>query len=55
MNTNFKIIGLIRLEIKPKPIAPEADAIIIRPPELSLLSVYSSGYFAVAAVNKCSV
>ena len=34
MNTNFKVIGLIRLGIKPKSTAPEADALTIRPSEL---------------------
>ena len=27
MNTNFKVIGLTRLEIKPESIAPEADVL----------------------------
>ena len=27
MNTNFKVIGLTRLEIKPESTAPEADAL----------------------------
>ena len=34
VNTKFKIIGLTRLEIKPKSTAPEADAVTTRPPEL---------------------
>ena len=34
MNTNFKVIGLIRLGIKPKSTAPEADALTTRPSEL---------------------
>ena len=33
MNTNFKVIGLTPLEIKPKFTAPEADAIITQPSE----------------------
>ena len=33
MNTNFKIIDLTRLEIKPKSTAPEADALTTRPSE----------------------
>ena len=33
MNTNFKVIGLTRLEIKPEPTAPEADALTTRPSE----------------------
>ena len=34
MNTNFKVIGLTRLGIKPKSAAPETDAITTRPSEL---------------------
>ena len=34
MNTNFKVIGLIRLGIKPKCTAAEADALVNRPSEL---------------------
>ena len=35
MNTNFKVIGLTRLGIKPKSTAPtEADALTTRPSEL---------------------
>ena len=34
MNTNFKVIGLTRLEIKSKSTAPEADALTTRPSEL---------------------
>ena len=34
MNTNFKVIGLTRLEIKPESTAPEADALTTRPSEL---------------------
>ena len=34
MNTNFKVIGLTRLGIKPKSTTPEADALTIRPSEL---------------------
>ena len=34
MNTNFKIIGLTRLGIKPESTAPEADALTTRPSEL---------------------
>ena len=30
MNTNFKVIGLTRLGIKPKSTAPEADALTTR-------------------------
>ena len=33
VNTNFTVIGLIRLGIKPKPTAPEADALTTRPSE----------------------
>ena len=34
MNTNFKVIGLTRLGIKPKSTAPEADALTTSPSEL---------------------
>ena len=33
-DTNFKVIGLTRLEIKPDSTATEADALITRPSEL---------------------
>ena len=33
MNTNFKVIGLARLRIKPKSTAPEADALTTQPSE----------------------
>ena len=39
MNTNFKVIGLTRLRIKPESAATEADAFITRPPELLLIRV----------------
>ena len=34
MNTNFKVIGLTRLEIKPKSTAPKVDALTTQPSEL---------------------
>ena len=34
MNTNFKVIGLTRLGIKPESTAPEADALTTWPSEL---------------------
>ena len=34
MNTNFQVIGLTRLGIKPNYTAPEADALTTRPSEL---------------------
>ena len=34
MNTNFKVIGLTLLVIKPESTAPEADTFTTRPPEL---------------------
>ena len=34
VNTNFKVIGLARLEIKHKSTAPEADALTTRPSKL---------------------
>ena len=42
MNTKFKVIGLIRLEIKPKSTAPKADARTTRPPELFMPAVPTS-------------
>ena len=41
MNTNFKVIGLTRLGIKPKSKASEADALTTRPFELSI--TFTSG------------
>ena len=38
MNTNFQVIGLTRLEIKPASTAPEADALTTGPFEL--LNIY---------------
>ena len=50
VNTNFTVIGLTRLGIKPKSTAPEADALTIRISELvmtesknSLLLLLKSG------------
>ena len=49
VNTNFKIIGLTRLGIKPKSTAPEADALTTRPSEqllvftASLVLVFTNG------------
>ena len=37
MNTNFKVIGLTRLRIKPKSTASEADALTTRTSELFIL------------------
>ena len=34
MNTNFKVVGLTRFEIKPKSIASEKDALVTWPSEL---------------------
>ena len=34
VNTNFKVIGLTRLRIKPKSTVPEADALTARPSKL---------------------
>ena len=42
MNTKFKVIGLTRLEIKPKSTATKADARTTRPPELFMLAVPTS-------------
>ena len=41
MHTNFKIISLTRLEIKPESSAPEADALTIRPESVSELNSMS--------------
>ena len=38
MNTNFKVIGLTRLGIKPKSTDPEADALTTPPSELYVLN-----------------
>ena len=40
MNTNFKVIGLIRLEIKPESTVQEADALTTRPFELYNFYIY---------------
>ena len=47
MNTNFKVIGLTPLGIKPKSTASEADALTTRPSELleMLLSTTVLAYF----------
>ena len=37
VNTNFKVIGLTRLRIKPKSTALEADALTTQPSELSIV------------------
>ena len=42
MNTKFKVIGLTRLEIKPKSTATKADARTTRPPELFMPAVLTS-------------
>ena len=42
MNTKFKVIGLTRLQIKPKSTATKADARTTRPPELFMLAVPTS-------------
>ena len=42
MNTKFKVIGLTRLEIKPKSTATKADARTTRPPELFMPAVPTS-------------
>ena len=34
MNTNFKVIGLTRLGMKPESTGPKADALTTRPSEL---------------------
>ena len=34
MKTNFKVIGLTRLEIKPETTAPQMDALATRPSEV---------------------
>ena len=42
MNTKFKVIGLTRLEIKPKSTVPKADARTTRTPELFMPAVPTS-------------
>ena len=43
VNTNFKVIGLTRLGIKPESTGPEADAFTTRPSEL-----LCTGYYHIA-------
>ena len=47
MNTNFKVIGLTRLRIKPKSTAHKADPFTTRPSEL----VYHSSHIQTDAVT----
>ena len=51
MNTNFKVIGLTRLGIKPMSTAAEADAVTTRPSELFKLP---SGGEAFIQVSECA-
>ena len=39
MNTNYKVVGLTRLAIKPESTAQEADALTTRPSELLMFFV----------------
>ena len=51
MNTNFKVIGLTRLGIKPESTAPEAEALITRPSKLlnkRKLRLFVTIFYAVA-------
>ena len=45
VNTNFKVIGLTRLGIKPKSTASEADAFTTRPSELNVGFLYVRCHF----------
>ena len=40
MNSNFKVIGLTRLGIKPESTAPESDVLTTRPSELFLYFIF---------------
>ena len=41
MNTNSKVIGLPRLEIKSESTAPEADALITQPSDMDVVVLFS--------------
>ena len=43
MNTNFKVIGLTRLGIKPKSTAAETDVLATRPSELLIKLAFRKG------------
>ena len=49
MTTNFNVIGLTRLEMKPKSSAPEADAFTTRSSELLNEMSFDLKYFCVYA------
>ena len=51
MNTNFKVIGLTRLGIKPKSTAPEADALTTGPYEL-LMRMIKLSFLTIAKVER---
>ena len=50
MKINFKVIGLTRLEIKPKSTALKADALTTRQSKLSEVA-YAGGYYARAPLS----
>ena len=54
MNTNFKVIGLTQLGIKPESTAPEADALTTQPSEL-LCRVYIATTFTILRNREQSI
>ena len=55
MNTNFKVISLTRLGIKPESVAPEADAFTTRPSELRFHLDVIKGIDVVANYEKTTI
>ena len=53
MNTNFKVIGLIRLGIKPKSTAPAADALTSELFKVAL-SIFKHCEFVVRQCKLCN-
>ena len=55
MNTNFKIIGLTRLGIKPKSTAPEADPLTTPPSEQKCQNISSKVKIPYECYLDCAV
>ena len=54
MNTNFKVIGLTRLGIKPKSTAPETDALTTRLSEQLISGLpLTISFFQCSCVRRC--
>ena len=53
MNTNFKVLGLTRLGIKPESTAPEADTLISRPFELCKPLISDLLMHMILTITKC--